>query len=147
MTFRATTELVAVTWFGGVTGLSPSIVATTLPKDNTTWSASGFVTARTVGGTPGLYTPLRTPVVTVDCWSVNPSSGKPPWGKANYLAELIDAGCRATNMQRTLTLPTNYPSARVLSAYLISEPRRAYGDEADYARYVMDMVFNWVDLS
>ena len=147
MTLRANTDLVACAWLGGVTGLTPAMVAATLPTDNTSWAASGFVTVRTSGGSPGLYVPLRAPVVTVDCWAVNPSSAKPPWGKANYLAELIDVGCRATNVNRTLTLPTNYPAARVLSAYLVTEPRRAYGDQGDYARFVLDLALHWVDLS
>jgi hypothetical protein len=147
MPLRANTELVATAWLGGVTGLSTAMVATQLPKDNSSWAASGFVTVRTVGGSPGLYVPLRAPVVGVDCWAVSPNSGKPPWFQANALAELIDAGCRATNGGRTLTLPTGYSQARVLSAYLVSEPRRSYADEGDYARYVLDLALHWVDLS
>lgn len=147
MTLRANTELVATAWLGGVQGLAPGMVATQLPTDNTTWAASGFVTVRTSGGSPGLYVPLRSPVVTVDTWAVNPNSSKPPWFAANYLAELIDAGCRASDAQRAVTLPGSYPAARVLTAYLIQEPRRAYGDAGDLAHYVLDMVLNWVDLS
>jgi len=123
------------------------MVASTLPKDNTSWAASGFVTVRTVGGSPGIHVPLRSPVVTVDTWAVGPNSAKPPWGQASYLAELIDQGCRASDAQRFVTLPTNYPDAKVLSAYLVSEPRRAFGDQGDYAHYVMDMALNWVDAS
>jgi hypothetical protein len=144
---RANTELVAAAWLAGVTGLSSGMVASTLPQDNSSWAASGFVTVRTVGGTPGMYVPLRAPVVSVDTWAVNLNSDKPPWGKANYLAELIDAGCRASNVSRDLTLLSGYPGARVLSAYLLSEPRRAYGDQGDYAHYVMDLALHWVDLS
>lgn len=147
MTLRASTELVAATWLRGVAGLSSAMVATQLPKDTTAWSASGFVTVRTVGGSPGLYVPLRSPVVTVDCWAVNPGSAKPPWFAANALAELIDLGCRAADVNRTLTLPTGYPDARVLSAYLLSEPRRAYGDSGDYAHYIFDLALHWVDLT
>lgn len=144
---RANTELVAIAWLGGVTGLTSAMVAATLPADNTTWAASGFVTVRTVGGAPGIHVPLRQPVVMVDCWAVKPGSSKPPWFQANALAELIDAGCRASTAQRPVTLPTGYPTARVLSAYLVSEPRRAYGDQGDYARYTVDMALNWTDAS
>lgn len=147
MALPANTELVAIAWLGGVTGLTPAMVAAQLPKDNTTWAASGFVTVRTVGGSPRRYTTLREPVVTVDTWAVKPGSAKPPWYQANYLAELINLGCRVSNVQRTLTLPTNYPPARVLSAYLVTEPRRSYTDEGDYARYVLDLALHWVDLS
>jgi hypothetical protein len=146
-TLRANTELVAMAWLAGVTGLSSAMVAATLPKDNSSWAASGFVTVRTAGGSPGIHVPMRQPVVTVDTWAVSPSSGKPPWFKANALAELLDVGCRAANAARTVTLPTNYGQARVHSAYLVSEPRRAYGDQGDYARYTTDLALNWTDLS
>ena len=147
VTLRANTELVAIAWLGGVQGFTSAMVAATLPSDNTTWAASGFVTVRTSGGSPGLYVPLRSPVCTVDCWAVKPGSSKPPWFQANYLAELIDAGCRASNAQRPVTLPSGYPAARVLTAYLVQEPRRAYGDQGDYAHYVLDMVLNWTAAS
>jgi hypothetical protein len=147
MALRANTELVAVAWLGGVAGLSTSMVATNLPTDNSTWAASGFVTVRTVGGAPGVYVPLRSPVVTVDAWGVKPGSSKPPWFQAASLFEAIDLGCRASNVSRALTLPTNYSGARVLTAYLLSEPRRAYGDQGDYAHYIADLALHWVDLS
>lgn len=146
MALRANTELVAIAWLGTVTGLTSGMVAATLPTDNTSWAASGFVTVRTVGGTPGLYVPLRSPVVNVDFWAVKPGS-RPPWYQANALAELVDAGARASNAQRAVTLPTGYPTARVLSAYLLAEPRRAYGDQGDYARYTADLALHWTDLS
>lgn len=146
MALRANTELVAVAWLRGVSGLSTGMVAATLPADNTTWAASGFVTVRTTGGSPGLYIPLREPVVTLDFWAVKPGSTKAPWYQANALAELVDAGTRASNAGRAVTLPSGYNSARVLSAYFVQEPRRAYGDQGDYAHYVADMVLNWVDI-
>jgi hypothetical protein len=146
-TLRANTELVAVAWLAGVTGLSSAMVASTLPQDETTWSAAGFVTVRTSGGSPGIHVPMRAPVVTLDFWGVRPSSSKPPWFQANYLAELVDAGCRATGAGRTVTLPTNYPAAHVHSAYFVQEPRRAYGDQGDYAHYIADLALYWTDLS
>lgn len=146
-TYRANTELVAVSWLAGVAGLTSGMVAATLPKDTSAWAATGFVTVRATGGSPGIYVPMRSPVVTVDCWAVKPGSVKPPWFQANYLAELIDVGCRAVTAARAVTLPTDYPAARVHSAYLVSEPRRAYGDQGDYARYTVDMALAWTDLS
>lgn len=44
MTLRSNSELVAISWRGDVTGLTPSMVAATIPKDNSSWAASGFVT-------------------------------------------------------------------------------------------------------
>jgi hypothetical protein len=144
---RANTELVALAWLAGVAGFSSAMVGATLPKDTTAWATTGFVTVRAAGGSPGIHVPMRSPVVTVDTWGVKPTSAKPPWYLANHLAELLDVGCRTADASRTVTLPTNYGTARVHSAYLISEPRRAYGDAGDYAHYVADMALNWVDLS
>jgi len=144
VSLRPTTELVAVAWLGGVTGLSPSMVATQLPRDNTSWAASGFVTVRTVGGSPSIYVPLRSPVIAVDAWAVNPTSNKPPWFQANALMEAIDQGCRAVDSHRWLTLPGSYLQARVNTAYWITEPQRVYTDQGGYARYTANLTLNWV---
>lgn len=148
MSLRPTSELVAVSWLRGVTGLSSSMVATELPADNSTWSASGFVQVMGVGGSPNIYVPVAQPVIQVDCWAVNPNSAKPPWGKANQLAELIRMGCLDhANVGRTLTdFPAAYNDARVLTAYPISEPRRIRDDSADFAHYTMDLQFMWVEV-
>lgn len=150
---RANTDLVAVAWLGGVTGLTPAMVASQLPSDNSTWAASGFVTVRTSGGRPVLDNALRQPVVTVDTWACKPQSTKPPWNKANYLAECIVRACyprtdaELRNVPRLLTLPAGYPNARVLSAYVVTEPRRSYGDIGLYASFTFDLALNWVDQS
>lgn len=141
---RATTELVAISWLKGVVG---DIVATTLPRDNTSWAASGFVTLATVGGSAHMYVPMRTPVVGVDCWAVSRDSGRPPWNKAAWLAEQVQAACYdVDHIPRTLTLPAGYPSARVLSAYTAYEPRRVPDDAASYARFSLGIVLSWVEL-
>ncbi|MFI1166563.1 hypothetical protein ACH4UM_23905 [Streptomyces sp. NPDC020801] len=142
---RATPELVATAWLKTVVG---DRVATTLPKDNSSWAASGFCTLVTAGGTPNLYVPLREPVIGVDCWAVNPQSQKPPWNKAAVLAEAIQAACydhRA--IPRSVTLPAGYPAAQVLSAYTTGEPRRIPDDPSSYARYsIPGLVLAWVEV-
>ena len=89
--------------------------------------------------------PLRSPVVTVDTWAVKPGSTKPPWYQANALAEVVDAGTRAVNASRAVALPSGYNPARVFAAYFVQEPRRAYGDQGDYAHYVADLALHWID--
>jgi len=151
-----TSDLVAVAWLGGIAGLTPDMVSTNLPQDNSTWAATGFCTVSTIGGTPDLYLPVRKPVYQVDCWAVNPSSGRPPWGKANHLAELIrshvEAGPRVSNFARLLSFtPVGaYFGANVVEAILRTEPRRVTvpavmptGDEASYARYLFDLELVW----
>jgi len=140
---RATSELVAVAWLKGIVG---DIVATDLPKDDASWAETGFVQAGVVGGSASMYVPRRDPVISVDCWAVNTDSAKPPWGKANNLAETVQAGCYASDIQRDLVLPGSFPGARVLSAYTVSEPRRILSDPASYARYNLSLALHWVEL-
>jgi len=143
---RATPELVATAWLKTVVG---DRVATTLPKDNTTWAASGFCTLVTAGGTPNLYVPLRDPVIGVDCWANNPNSQKPPWDRAAMLAEAIQAACYdhpAIPQILTLGKP-GFPQARVLSAYTTGEHRRIHDDASSYARYsIPGLVIAWTEI-
>lgn len=142
---RPTTELVVAAWLGQIDDLSAQMIGSTLPKDQAAWSENGFVQAVAVGGSPRIHIPVRRPVVQIDCWAVNANSQKAPWAKANYLAEVIRfAADESLNMGRALTLTSPYPAARVLSAYLLTEPRRIVGDEANYARYQFDLQLHWV---
>jgi hypothetical protein len=147
LALRPTGELVAVAFLGSVQGLSPQMVATTLPADDTTWAATGFVTVAVVGGSPNIYLPVKSPVFQVDCWAVKPGSGKPPWWKANAIAEAIRyATLQRTGLNRVLAINANgvsYPSAVVQSACLLTEPRRMYADSADYALYSCDVQMTW----
>lgn len=145
---RANSELVAVTWLQGADGIEAGQVATTLPSDTTAWETNGFIQVpMVVGGSPQLHYALREPVVQVDVWAVNPSSGRPPWGKAASLMELVVAATYdVARMQRTLTLPSGYPQARVMTAHFATEPRRIPSDNASYARFSADLVLHWIAL-
>ncbi|MCI3246309.1 hypothetical protein [Streptomyces spinosisporus] len=146
---RATPELVAIAWLKTVVG---DIVATTLPKPGSdgslSWADTGFVTITSAGGTPNLYVPLREPVMGVDCWATNSQSQKPPWNKAACLAEAIQAACyNHPAIPQTVTLPSGYPQARVLSAYTTGEHRRVPDDPSSYARYaVPGLVVVWTEV-
>ena len=144
----ANSELVAVAWLQGAAGIEAGQVATTLPTDVTTWQANGFVqVCPAVGGAPQLHYALREPVVQIDTYAVNPASGKPPWGTAASLMELLVAATYDTaRMQRTLTLPAGYPQARLFTAHFLTEPRRLPGDDSSYARYSADLAFHWYSL-
>ncbi len=149
MPLRANSELVASAFIAAVLG-DPSIVGTTLPRDATSWSASGFVRIVVAQGVPEVHLPVRRPVIGVETWAAPASSStKPPWGKAAQLAELIVAGCYASSGQvRNLTMPVSgYNTVRMFSAWPITEPRRMVSDVASYARYGFDMRCDWVDLA
>lgn len=149
-TLRATPELVAIAWLKTVLG---NIVAATLPKPlsngTLSWETTGFVTLISAGGTPNLYVPLRDPVMGVDCWAANSQSQKPPWNKAACLAEAIQGACYDhAGIPQTLSLPSGYPAARVLSAYTTGEHRRINDDASSYARYsIPGLVIAWAEVA
>jgi hypothetical protein len=142
-----TSELAGIAWIGSIPGLSTQMVATTLPADDTTWAPTGFITLAVVGGSPDINLPVKRPVFQVDCWAVKPGSNKPPWWRANVIAETIrNATLRRTGINRLLAITAGgvpYPGATVLTAYLLTEPRRLYSDAADYARYAFDLAMAW----
>ena len=148
VTPKANSELVAVAWLSGATGIEAGQVATTLPSDASTWETNGFVLVPgVVGGTPQLDYALREPVVQVETFAVNRNSGKPPWGKAAALFELLVEATYATARREvTVTLPSGYPQAKVFTAHFMSEPRRMPGDDSSYARYVADLAIHWITL-
>jgi hypothetical protein len=143
-----TSELVAMAWLrSAVTGLA-SIVATTLPapaSDGTiSWTTTGFVQVTTLGGSPETDYRLRHPAIGVTCWAVNQGSSKPPWGKANQLAEAIVAATYGSNWRLT-NLPAAYRNAHV-SNMRASEPRRLPDDGGGYARYTFDLYPDWIEV-
>lgn len=153
---RPTPELVAVAWLGSTDQLETSMVGLRLPRDTSTWSDLGYVTvgnglappsSAVVGGSIQPHNYLRSPVISVHTWAVNPASGRPPWGKAAQLAESVVAACEdKAVLQRVLTLPPGYHSARALSVYCPDSPKRMPGDEGAYAHYQLDLVMHWVPL-
>jgi hypothetical protein len=148
---HATSDLVTVAWVSSIPGLTADGVGTQLPPDDTTWSAHGYIVIpATVGGSPHSTMPLRRPVCQVECWATTPGSNIPPWGKAADLAEQIRYATYDRHFfGRGLTVSLNgvpYPSARVNSVKILTEPHRAYGDQADYAGVSFDIAFQWTQI-
>lgn len=142
-----TNELVAVAWLSQrVPGITAGQVATSLPSDPAAWAAEGFVQVQAIpGGAPDIDVPVRHPVLQVDTWAATPSSSKPPWNKANRLAELIRVATEeAQTYGRPVDLPADYLGARVQAAYLVSEVLRVPGDPSGYARFTFDLALDWV---
>jgi hypothetical protein len=146
---HASTDLVAVAWLRSAPGLVADGVATQLPADETTWAANGFVVVPVqVGGSPHATIPLHRPVVQVETWGTVPGSDKLPWGIPSQLMEQIRAGTydRMT-FNRLLNITAGgvtYPSARVLSARMLTEPRRIWHDTGDYAGFMCNLQLQWV---
>lgn len=150
MSIRPNSDLVIAAWVRAACGLPTNGVATTLPDQP--WPGDQFVQIMQVGGTPNPESPLRRPVATLNCYAVKPNSLKPPWGRANALAEQIWEATFVTRYHDdpacTLTMPTGYGAARVLDVIALTEPRRLPADPSQYALYGLDIQVDWapVDL-
>lgn len=152
--YPPTTSLVAVAWLSQrVAGLSADMVATKLPRDVTAWAAVGFVQVTPITGAPDVDLPVRRPLCQVDAWAVALDAAgnvttKPPIHKANRLAELVRLGTEDQQQYgKLVTLPTDYQSARVLSAYMLTEPSIVPDDPSGYARVTFDLAIDWTRAS
>ena len=148
---HTTNSAVFCAWIASIAGFTADGVGTQLPPNDTLWSAHGFVVVpTTVGGSPHSVMPLRRPVAQVECRAVIPGSGVPPWGLAEDLAEQIRfATYDRRNFGRPLDIVVNgvaYPSAQALSAKMLTEPHRMYGDAADYAGLAFDLAMQWIQV-
>lgn len=135
-------ELVAVAWAKAIGGEVPLAVATTLPSDNSSWAASGFIRATVLAANSAYNVPLHTPVVRFDCWACDPSSNKAPWGQATGLAHALLHATYARTVP-ALVLPAGFYPARLLSVYPVGGPMRIPGDEAGFARVAVDIALSW----
>lgn len=152
MLYEPTSELVVVAWLKGLDFIG-SNVATQLPADNSSWSASGFLvvtpaggsSSASAGGDSSMYLPIGGPVMSLDCWAVSPNSSKPPWNKAFQMAQRIRMYALETPelVARNVTLSATYYPAHVYSAWPLNEPRRIPSDPANYAHVSFDMEFRW----
>lgn len=137
-------EAVVQAWLATIPGIASSMVGSTLPEDNSTWAASGFITTYIVGGKAGMYMPLRSPKVMLCAYATTPGSSIPPWNLAKDLAEAVVAATYNQSLfGNTLTIPYASQDAVVMTAFPLSEPRRGFGDLGDYAMYTVDIQFNW----
>lgn len=149
--YYPTNGLVAVAWLGQrVPGLTPAMVATSLPRKVTDWADLGFVQATVITGTPDVDVPIRRPLIQVDCWAASvDSSGtvstRPPVHKAARLAELVRTATELDTARYSspLEMPANYAGAIALSAYVRSEPAEIPDDPSGYARMTFDLVLEW----
>lgn len=149
-------ELVARAWLvAAVTGLTAGKVATTLPDPP--WTDNEFVQIMQVGGAPNAELPVFEPVVSVNCFAMVLGSTKPPWGKANALANQIMATTynrRPAHADMLLDLEallgaafSGYGDALVRSVWPVSLPRRVPSDPSQYAVYNLDLQFSWTAVS
>lgn len=139
-------ELVIVTFIRSLS-IGPSAtsgVGTTLPEDTSSWS-DGFVQIQVVGGSSGLDTRSKHPLVQLDVYVPSINSSKPQWGKAATIAaDIVEKLYALKSTGQELSLGATFKHARVQTAYAVSEPRRITNDPAGHARYTVDVTVNWV---
>lgn len=125
--------------------LRPNCAAAELPTDNTTWGTSGFFVLTVIGGTHGVYTgSLRSPVLQIEAFAIQPNGDRPVWGAASNAIEALARACDDKDrMQRLLTLPHGYGTARMLGGYALSEPTKGYKNNQSAAIYRADFHFRW----
>ncbi|NUR24991.1 MAG: hypothetical protein HOV76_14680 [Hamadaea sp.] len=147
MTLLPNNTIVAAAWLRlAVPGIG---VATKLPTDLTPLRTSGFIRIAGVGGSPDLYVPMSRPAVQVECWAApaNEGSSKPPWNRANELAEQVkQAAYDRALMGVTVDLSSvgDYGPARVETVQALSEPTQVENDPSNLARYDIDLLLSWV---
>lgn len=143
---RPTSELAGIAWIQSIHGLTADVVAAQLP-DEAQWLANGAIVLKVIGGSPDPYLPVAAPVFQLDFWASKEASDKPPWGRANLLAEQVRDGCLdRVNFSRPLALSANGKpcgTAVAEDATMLTVPRRGYGDRADWALYSADLRLTW----
>ena len=138
-------EQVAVGWFKLSSALDPTKVATTVPADSTVWAETGFLQIMGLGGAANIEFPYRKPTFQVSAWAVSPSSTNPPWGKAAELAERAFGAFYDSQMfPADLSILGNYRAVRVVTGFVLSEPRKIFGDIGAFAQITFDAALHWV---
>lgn len=153
--YLPTAALVVVAWLGQrVPGFTPAMVATTLPRELSTWADAGFVQVTIIPGSVDSDSgATRSAVAQIDAWGINlagdgGAQARPAVFKATRLAELIR---RATEddvqtFGRPVEMPTNYLPARVLAAYPMTDPTPVPDDPSGYGRVTFDFALDWARL-
>lgn len=147
-------ELVTLAWIKDVVTAYDVATGSTLqgPDPDTqvlSWGKTGFVQAISVGGSINGNTPMRQPVMSIDCYAANVDGGRPPWGRANSIAETIVRASRSFlwgDTQRAVTLPGTFGRALVRDGSALAEPTRRPADEANFAHYGFELSISWLPL-
>lgn len=140
-------ELVCQAWLSTVADFPKAQVATRLAPIEK-WTADGFLTVRALpaGVVHQELTERRGSILQLDTWAASKHSARALWGVAANMAERIRAATfrDAQPYGKPLDMPVSgYLTARVLAAYLVSEPRRVEGDPSGYARMTCDLAVDW----
>ncbi len=135
-----TSEAVVVSWLRSLS-LPVDAVGTTLPEP-AEWARQGALTVHVPVDVPDLYTPTNRVMAQIDAWCADSAKKRPPWGRANSLAQLVVNALWTDQATGPVTL-ANGLIARVISAWCTMGPRRIESDPAYVARYSFTIALLW----
>lgn len=137
----ANSTLVAIAWASAAEGIPANAVGKSLPAPDR-WYETGFVVVQTVGGSPHPLIPTARPIVQFDCWAANRNSQKPPFGKAESLAERLRAATYRAVPE--IAMPSGFEPVYVEYALARSEPRWIPDPNSSFAHYTIDIELGWI---
>lgn len=140
-------ELVGAAWLTRTVGLVGAMVAGTLPKPEK-WTDGAFVTVRALpAGSPNpTLAEMRYSILQLDFWAATGTTVRPLWAKALQLGEQVRVATFRDGQAygKPINMPiSGYQPARVLAAYLATEPTRVENDPSAYARVTCDLAVDW----
>lgn len=114
-------------------------------KDLPALATLGAIRITPVSGSPNPYVPMRSPVITAECWvAATDSTRKRAWHLAGQLAErLVAASFDRALMGADVDLPGDYRNARVHTATALADPERVEDEESGWARVDVDLELLW----
>lgn len=130
-------------------------VSTDLPGPdkvgNYSWQDTGFIRVGSIFEDINYYTTRRETVATLECFAYTPQSNKPPYPKANLIAEKIVNATLPNQyyqpLKGKLELPSRYFPVSILEATVATGPRRDIRLANDNrAIYMVDLRIIWVAL-
>lgn len=131
-------------------------VATDLPGPDTQggnypWQDTGFIRVGSIFENINYYTGRREAIATLECYAYTPNSNKPPYPRANLLAEKVVNSTLPNQhfnvLKGKLELPSRYYPVSILEATIANGPRKDIRLVQDNrALYLVDFRLLWVAL-
>lgn len=105
----------------------------------------GAIRLTGTGGSPDRYTPMRSPILTAECWvAASDTTRRRAWHLAGQLAErLVASTYDPALMGVVVDLPGDYRSARVHTVTALSDPDRIEDEGSGWVRVDLDLELLW----
>jgi len=147
-------EIVVVSYLKAL-NVAGDAVSTDLPgpdkNGNYPWQDTGFIRVGSIFEDINYYTTRREAVATLECFAYTPNAAKPPYPRANLLAEKVVNATLPNQyfnpVRGAIELPSRYYPVSILEATITTGPRRDLRIIQDTrAVYMLDLRILWVAL-